>query len=102
MKKKLYLFYSFQVFLPQASYAVSFKDAKIAVQKARNCYLSLPSNYRSAVSKSYYDASNYLSDGRKYLNMKGQERLASAFFRNAKVYADLVLQVGRNMGSRSC
>ena len=100
--KKILIFVFLSSFFTQTSYAVSFKDAKIAVQKARSCYLSLPSNYRSAVSKSYYDASNYLSDGRKYLNMKGQERLASAFFRNAKVYADLVLQVGRNMGSRSC
>jgi len=101
MKKIIFILF-LSSFFSQTSYAVSFKDAQIAVQKARKCYLSLPSNYRSAVRKSYYDASNYLSDGRKYLNMRGQERLASAFFRNAKVYADLVLQVGRNMGSRSC
>ena len=100
--KKILLIFFISNFFSQTSYAVSFKEARLSVQKARACYLSLPSNYRSAVSKSYYDASNYLSDGRKYLNMKGQERLASAFFRNAKVYADLVLQVGRNMGSRSC
>ena len=100
--KKIPLILFISIFFSQTSFAVSFKEARLSVQKARTCYLSLPSNYRSAVSKSYYDASNYLSDGRKYLNMKGQERLASAFFRNAKVYADLVLQVGRNMGSRSC
>ena len=101
MKKIIFILF-LSSFLAHTSYAVSLKEASSAVQKARTCYLSLPSNYRSAVSKSYFDASNYLSDGRKYLNMKGQERLALAFFRNAKVYADLVLQVGRNMGSRSC
>tara|TARA_B100000575_G_C22821552_1_gene483119 strand:+ start:272 stop:577 length:306 start_codon:yes stop_codon:yes gene_type:complete len=101
MKKIIFILFLLILFT-QTSYAVSFKDAKLAVQKARTCYLSLPSNYRDAVSKSYYDASKYLSDGRKYFNIKGQERLASAFFRNAKVYADLVLRVGRNMGSRSC
>tara|TARA_B100001248_G_C27093120_1_gene323550 strand:- start:165 stop:470 length:306 start_codon:yes stop_codon:yes gene_type:complete len=101
MKKIIFILF-LSSFFTHTSYAVSLKEASLAVQKARTCYLSLPSNYRSAVSKSYFDASNYLSDGRKYLNMKGQERLALAFFRNAKVYADLVLQVGRNMGSRSC
>ena len=101
MKKIIFILF-LSSFFTHTSYAVSLKDATLAVQKARTCYLSLPSNYRSAVSKSYYDASNYLTDGRKYLNMNGQERLAFAFFRNAKVYADLVLQVGRNMGSRSC
>ena len=101
MKKIIFILF-LSSFFTHTSYAVSLKDASLAVQKARTCYLSLPSNYRSAVSKSYYDASNYLTDGRKYLNMNGQERLAFAFFRNAKVYADLVLQVGRNMGSRSC
>ena len=101
MKKIIFILF-LSSFFTHTSYAVSLKDASLAVQKARTCYLSLPSNYRSAVSKSYFDASNYLSDGRKYLNMKGQERLALAFFRNAKVYADLVLQVGRNIGSRSC
>ena len=101
MKKIIFILF-LSSFFTHTSYAVSLKDATLAVQKARTCYLSLPSNYRSAVSKSYFDASNYLSDGRKYLNMKGQERLASAYFRNSKVYADLVLQVGRNMGSRSC
>ena len=101
MKKIIFILF-LSSFFTHTSYAVSLKDATLAVQKARTCYLSLPSNYRSAVSKSYFDASNYLSDGRKYLNMKGQERLASAYFRNARVYADLVLQVGRNMGSRSC
>ena len=101
MKKIIFILF-LSSFFTHTSYAVSLKDASLAVQKARTCYLSLPSNYRSTVSKSYFDASNYLSDGRKYLNMKGQERLALAFFRNAKVYADLVLQVGRNMGSRSC
>lgn len=101
MKKIIFILF-LSSFFTHTSYAVSLKEASLAVQKARTCYLSLPSNYRSAVSKSYFDASNYLSDGRKYLNMKGQERLAIAFFRNAKVYADLVLQVGRNMGSRSC
>ena len=101
MKKIIFILF-LSSFFTHTSYAVSLKEASLAVQKARTCYLSLPSNYRSAVSKSYFDASNYLSDGRKYLNMKGQERLALALFRNAKVYADLVLQVGRNMGSRSC
>lgn len=99
--KKIIFILCLSSFFAQTSYAVSFKDAKLAVQKARNCYLSLPSNYQSSVSKSYYDASNYLSDGRKYFNM-GRERLASSFFRNAKSYADIVLQVGRSMGSRSC
>tara|TARA_B100000963_G_C22629861_1_gene674342 strand:+ start:3616 stop:3921 length:306 start_codon:yes stop_codon:yes gene_type:complete len=100
--KKLILILFFFIFFNETSFAVTFNQAKSSVLKARTCYQSLPSNMRSGLSKSYYDAINNLSDGRKYLNMKGYERLASSYFNNAKLYADLVLRVGRNLGSRSC
>ena len=101
MKKIMFIFF-LSSFFTQASYAVTFNQAKSSVVKARTCYQSLPSNMRSGLSKSYYDAINSLNDGRKYSNMKGYERLASSYYRNAKLYADLVLRVGRSLGSRSC
>ena len=101
MKKIVFILF-FSIFFTKTSYAVTFNQAKSSVMKARTCYQSLPSNMRGGLSKSYYDAINNLNDGRKYLNMKGYQRLASSYFNNAKLYADLVLRVGRTLGSRSC
>jgi hypothetical protein len=101
MKKFIFIL-CLSSFFAQTSHAATFNQAKSSVLKARTCYQSLPSNMRGGLSKSYYDAINSLSDGRKYLNMKGYERLASSYFNNAKIYADLVLRVGRSLGSRSC
>ena len=75
MKKIIFILF-LSSFFTHTSYAVSLKDATLAVQKQELVTYHYLVTYRSAVSKSYFDASNYLSDGRKYLNMKGQEKIS--------------------------
>lgn len=100
--KKIILFFAVYFLSSVGVYAVTPQQAYNQVQRAKNCYYSLPSDYRSSVSRSYYDARKYLRDASKYQNMNGYQHMARAYYDNAYTYANIVLQIGRSMGSRSC
>jgi hypothetical protein len=80
------------------------KEAAKAVDVASACYRSLPSHAQSGGTvKTMLDARTSYNDAVKYLNMNENQRsFASAFFNNAIAYSNVILQIGRAYGSKSC
>ncbi len=72
------------------------------VQKAQNCYFSLPTYAQEGVIDSYLDTEKYWNDAVKEDKMGDPRNLANAFYRNAQLYAGVVLQIGSAYGSQSC
>ena len=72
------------------------------VLKAQNCYFSLPSYAQEGAIESFLDAKKYLNDAIKEDNMGDPRNLAGAFYRNAGLYAGVVLQIGSAYGNPSC
>jgi hypothetical protein len=78
-------------------------EAAKAVDAASACYRSLPSHAQSGSTvKSMLDARKYYDDGVKFLNMDQYRSMAPNYFNNAISYSNIVMQVGRAYGSRSC
>jgi hypothetical protein len=79
-------------------------EAARAVDAASACYRSLPSHAQSgSIVESMLDARKYYNDGVKFLNMdENQRSMAPMYFNNAISYSNVVMQVGRAYGSRSC
>lgn len=75
-----------------------------AVDAASDCYRSLPSHAQSGSTvRSMLDARKYYNDGVKFLNMDQSYRsMASSYFDNAISYSNVVMQIGKAFGSRSC
>ena len=72
------------------------------VLKAENCYFSLPSYAQEGAIDSFLDAKKYLDDAIKEDNMVDPRNLSGAFYRNAGLYAGVVLQIGSAFGNLSC
>ena len=72
------------------------------VLKAQNCYFSLPSYAQDGAIDSFLDAKKYLNDAIKEDNMGDPRNLAGAFYRNAGLYAGVVLQIGSAYGNQNC
>ena len=72
------------------------------VLKAQNCYFSLPSYAQEGAIDSWLDAKKYLNDAIKEDNMGDPRNLAGAFYRNAGLYAGVVLQIGSAYGNQNC
>lgn len=90
------------LFPPTKLIAATPSEAYNAVAKARACYRSLPSHYqKGSTLDSLYKATKYYKDAAKFQNM-GRSDIARAYFNNAKSYADIVVRIGRTVGSRSC
>lgn len=83
-------------------------DQRLVVQaekmyrRASLCYRSLPSDFKSSARDSYYDASKYLRDGKKYLTLNNQKYIGQSYLKNSISYSDIVLKTGRAFGSNSC
>ena len=77
-------------------------QAKKMYRRASVCYRSLPTDYKKSVRKSYYDASKYLRDGKKYLTLNNQKYIGQSHLKNSIAYSDIVLKTGRAFGSNSC
>lgn len=79
-------------------------NAAKAVDAASACYRSLPSHaQKGSTIRSMLDARKWYSDGVKFLNMDQSYRsMAPTYFDNAISYSDVVMQIGRAYGSRSC
>jgi len=75
-----------------------------AVDAAAVCYRSLPSHAQSGSTvRSMLDARKWYDDGVKFLNMDQSYRsMAPSYFDNAISYSDIVMQIGKAYGSRSC
>ena len=72
------------------------------VLKAQDCYFSLPSYAQDGAIDSWLDTKKYWNDAVKEENMGDPRNLAGPFYRNARAYAGVVLQVGSAYGSQSC
>ena len=72
------------------------------VLKAQNCYISLPSYAQEGAIESWLDTKKYFNDAVKEENMGDPRNLAGAFYRNARLYAGVVLQIGSAYGNSSC
>jgi len=75
-----------------------------AVDAAAVCYRSLPSHAQSGSTvRSMLDARKWYDDGVKFLNMDQSYRsMAPSYFDNAISYSNIVMQIGKAYGSRSC
>lgn len=72
------------------------------VLKAQECYLSLPSYAQDAAIDSWLDTQQYVIDAVKEENMGDPRNLAAVFYRNARAYAGVVLQIGSAYGNQKC
>jgi len=71
-------------------------------RRASICFSSLPSGYKDSTRKTYYDASKFLRDGKKYLRLNNQKNIGISYLKNSIQYSNIVLQTGRAFGSNSC
>ena len=77
-------------------------EAEKMYRRASACYRSLPSDLKTSARDSYYDASKYLRDGKKYLTLNNQKYIGQSYLKNSISYSDIVLKTGRAFGSNSC
>ena len=75
-----------------------------AVDAASACYRSLPSHAQSGSTvKTMLDARTLYNDGVAYLNMDERNRsTADNLFYNAIMLSNVIMQIGKAYGSRSC
>tara|TARA_B110000503_G_C6844459_1_gene288165 strand:+ start:40 stop:384 length:345 start_codon:yes stop_codon:yes gene_type:complete len=108
---KKILFSSFLILTISISNLVFFTSSSKAdmktqthnfVLKAQKCYLSLPSYAQDGAIDSWLEAKKYWNDAVKETNMGDPRNLASVFYRNAQLYAGVVLQIGSAYDSPSC
>ena len=84
------------------AYSDTKSDTEANVLKASECYLSLPSYAQEGAIDSFLNTQKYWDDAIKEENMGDPRNLASAFYRNANLYAGVVLQIGSAYGSPAC
>jgi len=84
------------------SFADVKNDAKVMVYKAQECYFSLPSYAQDGAIDSWIDTKRYFNDAVKEENMGDPRNLALIFYRNAIIYAGVVLKIGNAYGSQLC
>ena len=84
------------------SYSGTKSEAAEMVLKAEACYSSLPSYAQEGAIDSYLETIKYWNDAVKSENMGDPQGLASTFYRNASLYAGVVLQIGNAYGSQLC
>lgn len=78
-------------------------EAANAVNMAAACYRSLPSHAQSGALDSMLVARKDFNDAVKYSNMDERYRsMSRPFFNNAISYSNVVMQIGRAYGSKSC
>ena len=100
--KKLFFSSIFVIFSFNTSIADMKSESYNLVLKAQNCYFSLPSYAQEGAIDSWLDAKKYLNDAIKEDNMGDPRNLAGAFYRNAGLYAGVVLQIGSAYGNQNC
>ena len=100
--KKLFLSSIIVIFCINISIADMKSETYSLVLKAENCYFSLPSYAQESAIDSFLDAKKYLNDAIKEDNMGDPRNLAGAFYRNAGLYAGVVLQIGSAYGNQNC
>jgi hypothetical protein len=100
--KKLFFSAILIIFCFNISIADMKSESYNLVLKAENCYFSLPSYTQEGAIDSFLDAKKYLDDAIKEDNMCDPRNLAGAFYRNAGLYAGVVLQIGSAFGNPSC
>ena len=84
------------------SFADVKNDAKVMVYKAQECYFSLPSYAQDGAIDSWIDTKRYFNDAVKEENMGDPRNLELIFYRNAIIYAGVVLKIGNAYGSQLC
>ena len=84
------------------SFADVKNDAKVMVDKAQECYFSLPSYAQDGAIDSWIDTKRYFNDAVKEENMGDPRNLALIFYRNAIIYAGVVHKIGNAFGSQLC
>ena len=100
--RKFILYLILSLFITQNVYADMKNETYNLVLKAQNCYFSLPSYAQDGAIDSWLDTKKYWNDAVKEEKMGDSRNLASAFYRNARAYAGVVLQIGSAYGSQSC
>ena len=100
--KKLFLSSIIVIFNINISIADMKSETYSLVLKAENCYFSLPSYAQESAIDSFLDAKKYLNDAIKEDNMGDPRNLAGTFYRNARLYAGVVLQIGSAYGNQNC
>ena len=100
--KKLFLSSIIVIFCINISIADMKSETYSLVLKAENCYFSLPSYAQESAIDSFLDAKKYLNDAIKEDNMGDPRNLAGTFYRNARLYAGVVLQIGSAYGNQNC
>ena len=100
--KKLFFSSIFVIFSFNISIADMKSESYNLVLKAQNCYFSLPSYAQEGAIDSWLDAKKYLNDAIKEDNMGDPRNLAGTFYRNARLYAGVVLQIGSAYGNQNC
>ena len=88
-------------YTPSSKADIKNKTYKL-VLKAQECYFSLPSYAQDGAIDSWIDTKKYWNDAVKEEKMGDSRNLASAFYRNARAYAGVVLQIGSAYGRQSC
>ena len=100
--KKFLLSFIIAIFCFNISIADMKTDTYNLVLKAQNCYISLPSYAQEGAIESWLDTKKYFNDAVKEENMGDPRNLAGVFYRNARLYAGVVLQIGSAYGNPSC
>ena len=77
---------------------LAFCDSSLEFSKVESCkHLA-----KRRCIDSWLDAKKYLNDAIKEDNMGDPRNLAGAFYRNAGLYAGVVLQIGSAYGNQNC
>ena len=101
--KKVLIFLVLNLFIFVLPAKANIKqEAYQLVLKAQNCYFSLPSYAQDGAIDSWLETKKYWNDAVKEDNMGDPRNLAYPFYRNAKAYAGVVLQIGNAYGNSAC
>ena len=100
--RKLYFSFIIVLFCSNISIADIKNEAIIMTSKAQECFFSLPSYAQDGAIDSWIDTKKYFNDAIKEEKMGDPRNLASIFYKNAKIYAGVVIQIGSAYGSKIC
>ena len=100
--KKIFSFLILTFITTNLAYADLKSETQIMVNKAEECYFSLPSYAQDGAINSWIDTMTWWNDAVKEENMGDPRGLATPFYNNAKSYAGVVLTIGSAYGSKVC
>jgi len=100
--RKIFFSFILLIFYTNISISDIKNETYNLVLKAQTCYISLPSYAQDGAIDSWLDTKQYWNDAVKEENMGDPRNLAAVFYRNAGVYAGVVLQIGSAYGNLNC